>query len=134
MAYITPNSSDSKYYDLYIQGDGRLYANRNSSYLFYRFEYLDAINNANILDTSYVNIMSNMFNSAGSNAWNWNVGNLSNWKTSNVTNMSGMFAFVGISDTSTLDCSTWDVNKVTSYSNFDSGDVELRITPPKWVN
>ena len=34
MAYIKPNSSDSNYYDLYIQGDGHLYANEDSHLCF----------------------------------------------------------------------------------------------------
>ena len=35
MAYVTPNEDDNTKYDLYIQGNGHLYANEDSSYLFY---------------------------------------------------------------------------------------------------
>ena len=41
MAYITQNSDDNTMYDLYIQGDGSLYANPDSKYLFANFNGVD---------------------------------------------------------------------------------------------
>jgi len=32
-----------------------------------------------------------------------------------------------------LDCSDWNVDKVTVYGNFN-GNVATKVTPPKWVS
>ena len=95
MAYIKPNASDSTYYDLYIQGDGKLYANPDSSYLFHRFSYVDSINNIELLNTSKVTNMASMFSNFGanSNVLKLDLGN--NFDTSNVTDMSSMFSSAG---------------------------------------
>ena len=61
IAYITTNQDDNTKYDLYIQGDGHLYANENSSYLFYNFLYVDNINGIEKLDISKVKNMKRMF-------------------------------------------------------------------------
>ena len=95
MAYIIPNASNSSYYDLYIQGDGQLYANPNSSQLFAGFSYLDRINNIEILNTSNVTNMDSMFSNTGyySTVFTLDLGN--NFDTSNVTNMRSMFCYTG---------------------------------------
>ena len=193
MAYIIPNATDSSYYDLYIQGDERLYANPDSARLFQNFKYVENINgielfntnkvtsmyhtfagigeNASVLnisglekwntsnvtnmafmfqgagrnastvningldkwDTSNVNNMTYMFHGAGANADYFSIGDLSDWDTSNVTNMGLMFCYAGCSTTWHLDCSKWNVNKVTSYGNFNYANTS-NVIPPKWVN
>ena len=62
MAYITTNQTDNTYYDLYIQGDGHLYANKDSKYLFANLKGVDQINGidklnqlkAKLLATDYI--------------------------------------------------------------------------------
>ena len=84
-------------------------------------------------DTSSVTNMNNMFNYTGYNATTFNIGDLSGWNTSSVTNMSYMFYYAGYRATWSLDCRSWNVNKVTSYSNFNTG-VTSKVTAPTWVN
>ena len=84
-------------------------------------------------ETSSVINMSDMFAAAGYKATTFNIGDLSGWDTSSVTNMSYMFAAAGNSATWSLNCSSWNVNNVTSYTNFNGG-VESKVTPPTWVN
>ncbi|MGM9879153.1 MAG: BspA family leucine-rich repeat surface protein [Bacilli bacterium] len=84
-------------------------------------------------NTSSVTNMSSMFDGAGYNATTFNIGDLSGWNTSSVTNMSAMFKGAGYSATWSLDCSSWNVNKVKSYGNFNYG-VETKVTAPTWVN
>ncbi len=194
MAYIIPNSSDSSFYDLYIQGDGEIYANKYSSYLFDEFINVDSLNNIGLLntsnvinmgfmffktgynskvftldlgnnfDTSNVVYMNQMFNSTGFNspvftlnlgdkfdtsnvtnmAWMFhatghqsqlftlNLGDLFN--TSNVTSMHSIFYSTGYtSSLFKLDCSNWNVDKVTNYIDFNK-HVTSKVTPPKWKN
>jgi len=97
MAYLKINASNLSYYDLYIHGDGQIYANPDSSYLFYNFKNVDSINNMSILDTS------------------------------NVTNMSHMFYYTGYLSTKfTLDCSRWNV-KHTFFNDRATSKVTLLI-------
>jgi len=94
MAYISPNSDES-YYDLYIQGDGRIYANENSSSLFYNFKYVDRINNINLLNTSKVKNMEYMFYYLGYSSKVFTLDLMDNFDTINVTNMKWMFGWTG---------------------------------------
>ena len=52
MAYLLTNSQDSTMYDLYIQGDGSLKANYDSSYLFADMSNLDFSKKYRIKDTN----------------------------------------------------------------------------------
>ena len=191
MAYVTPNAGNSSYYDLYIQGDGKVYANPDSSFLFDEFRNLDSINLTNF-DTSRVTDMTGMFYAAGYNSTtftltlgsDFDTSNVINMEqlfnqmgykstaltlnlgskfdtskvvnmrrmfqntgrsnpnftltlgdkfvTDNVTNMEGMFNGTGASSSSfRVDCSSWNVSKVTNYTNFyPAGDG--KVTPPTW--
>jgi len=82
-------------------------------------------------DVSNVTNMAFMFTNAGRYATTWNIGDISKWNTSNVTNMGGMLQYVGVNATYSLDLSSWDVSKVTSYGNFNNG-VTNKITSPVW--
>ena len=44
-----------------------------------------------------------------------------------------MFRYAGNHATYLLNLSSWNVNKVTSYTNFNYG-VTGKVTAPKWVN
>jgi len=95
VAYIKTNPNDANYYDLYIQGEGRIYANKNSSEFFYGFYNLDSIKNLGLLNTSRVTNMRMMFSEAGrdSEVFKLDLGN--NFDTSNVTDMHRMFQNTG---------------------------------------
>lgn len=57
------------------------------------------------------------------------VGDISGWDTSNVTNMSAMFRNC---KALTADCSDWNVDKVTSYGNFNYQ--APGVIAPTWKN
>ncbi len=108
------------YYDkgnttVYIQTNGNIIANENSSYLFSGFSKLTEIKGLELLDTSNVTDMSYMFNSCSQLASL----DLSKWDTSSVTNMSYMFS--RCSGLANLDAiKDWDISSVTNmYSMFD---------------
>ena len=125
-------------YDMYIQSNGKVYANYDSSWLFGMFGNLTEINNLQNLDTSYVINMNSMFLSNAqlaeldlssfdtSNVTDMsnmfvNMGsltslNLSNFDTSNVTDMSHMFRWM--SSLTELDLSSFDTSNVTDMSNM----------------
>ena len=140
MSYLVPNE-DGTTYTLYLQSDGGIKANSNSSYLFFLFSNLESIEGLEYLDTSKVTSMSSMF-SICSGLTNLDV---SSFDTSNVTNMSAMFQncrrltnldvshfdtsnvanmgsmFSGCSSLTSLDLSHFDTSKVTSMSGMFSG-------------
>ena len=55
--------------------------------------------------------------------------NVSNFDTSKVTNMQYMF---GDCSNLTLDCSHWNVDKVTNHKDFN--DNAPKVIPPVWKN
>ncbi len=111
VSYYDPNQKIA-----YIQGDGGIALNPNSSYLFSGFSNLTAIEGLELLDTSHVTNMSSMF----SNSQIENL-DLNSWDTSNVTNMSFMFKS---SQIETLDLNSWDTSNVTNMNSmFDTCQV-----------
>lgn len=54
---------------------------------------------------------------------------IENWDVSNVNNMGGMFNGCKML---ILDCSAWNVSKVTSYANFNYN--AARVIAPAWTN
>jgi prepilin-type N-terminal cleavage/methylation domain-containing protein len=120
MAYIIPNSIDSSFYDLYIQGDGEIYANEKSNSLFYMFENVDSINNIEVLNTSKVKIMSYMFYHTGYNSKVFKLDLGDNFDTTNVTDMAQMFRYAGYSSTVfTLDLGDkFDTSNVTNMNHM----------------
>ncbi len=133
MSYLVPSEDDTTKYTAYIQANGKVKANPNSSNLFYNFTNLTSTENLDKLDTSNVTNMSNMFNNCSS------LSNLdvSNFDTSNVTDISGMF--YNCSSLTTLDVSNFDTSNVTDMaymfnncssltildvSNFDTSNVK----------
>ena len=112
MARLVPNTDDTTTNTLYIQGNGGVIANYNSSYLFYNFSKLTEIENINLLDTSNVTNMNYMF------IWCSKLTSLdvSKFDTSQVTNMSGMFD--SCNQLSSLDVSKFDTSNVTDMSDM----------------
>lgn len=84
LAYIVGENGG---YTAYIQGDGKITANEDSSYLFDRFIILEVIEGIENLDTSKVTNMSHMFGRCRS----LKTMDLSLLDTSNVVDMSYMF-------------------------------------------
>ena len=115
MARLVPNTDDETTNTLYIQGNGGVVANYDSSYLFYKFSKLTEIENINLLDTSQVTKMYAMFSSCSSLT---NL-DLSDFNTSQVTNMANMFG--NCRSLTSLDASNFDTSKVTNmYAMFSS--------------
>jgi len=118
IAYVTANGNDSSYYDLYIQGEGGVVANPDSSEFFRNFTNLDAIYGGEYFNTSYVCDMSSMFNNAGSNSNVFTL-DLAHFDTSNVTDMNYMFAYTGKnSNNFKLDLSSFNTANVTDMSGM----------------
>ena len=118
MAYVISNEDDSTYYDLYIQSDGQLYANKDMSWWFDGLTAVDSIKNLNLLNTADVTDMSSMFGSVGENSTKFTL-DLSSFDTSNVINMWSLFYFTGYNSTTfTLNVSGFDTSNVTDMSNM----------------
>ena len=117
ISFIRNHPTEVGYYDLVIQGDGKIYANPDSSYLFSIFSSVNKINNIELLNTSRVTNMKGMFSYVPINNLN-----LSSWDTRNVTNMSEMFKSVGKEGVVILKLG-FDTSNVTDMSHmFDYVD------------
>ena len=114
MARLVPNTDDTTTNTLYIQGNGGVTANYDSSDLFYNFSKLTEIENVNLLDTSNVTNMGNMFYECSSLT---NL-NLSSFDTSKVTDMENMFS--RCRSLTSLDVSKFDTSNVTNMSSMFS--------------
>ena len=109
MAYYVANAEDSTMYDLYIEGDGALYANYNSNHALSGFEKLVSINSLEKLSTSLTTNMSYMF----ANLTSLTSMDASSLDTSKVTDASYLF-YCCSSLTSIGDTSGWTFPKVTT--------------------
>ena len=118
MAYITQNNDDNTMYNLYIQGDGSLYANPNSSYLFNRLYSVDSINGISKLNTTKVTNMNYMFSNTGSLSDRLTLDLGNNFDTSKVTDMNYMFFGTGYSSTEF---------KLDLGDKFDTSNVEYML-------
>ena len=83
-------------------------------------------------DVSKVTNMYRMFYNAGNESTTFGLGDLSGWNTSNVTTMYEMFITAGENANWYLDCSKWNVSKVTSHPYFNDG-VQSKVIAPRWV-
>ncbi len=132
MSYLVANEDDASKYTLYIQANGKIMANPNSSYLFSDFFSLKTIEGLEYLDTSKVTNMNSMFSDCSS----LTSLDLSNFDTSKVTSMSNMF--YNCNKLTSLDISNFSTSKVTDMgrmfsecnkltsldlSNFDTSNV-----------
>ena len=115
MAYVVPRNTSPETYDLYIQGDGKVYANPDSSFLFDEFRNLDSIK-MNNFDTSRVISMAGMFYAAGRNSTIFTLDLGNNFDTSNVVDMEQLFNQAGYtSQNFTLDLGDkFDTSNVTN--------------------
>ncbi len=106
---------------MYIESNGKVYANYDSSMLFALFYNLTEINNLQYLDTSYTADMSCMF--AG-NMFLTEL-DLSSFDTSNVTNMS--YIFTSMISLTKLALSSFDTSNVTNLSHMFQNSSSLNI-------
>ena len=107
-------------YDMYIQANGKVYANYDSSFWFSFLINLTEINNIENLDTSYVTDMMDMFSSMSS----LTTLDVSDFDTSNVTNMSGMFNSMEL--LTALNLSGFDTSNVIDMNSMFLGSSNLR--------
>ena len=141
-AYLVEATNAHGFYDLYLQADGIIYLNEDSSYFFCNMSELVSIVNIEGLDTSKVKNMSYMFFKTGYSNPNLTLDlktfdtrkveemdhmfyktgynsqvfvlDIRSFDTRNVTNMNNMFAYTGYnSPTFTLDVSNFDTSNVT---------------------
>ncbi len=93
---------------LYIAGNGGVYGNEDSSFLFASYRNVESINFNDCFYTEDITDMSRMF----LNCQSLTSLDLSSFQTSNVTNMYSMFSeCVSLTD---LDISSFDTSNVTS--------------------
>lgn len=107
--------------ELVIAGDGKIYANEDSSAMFRWLISLAVIEGLDLLDTSKVTDMRGMFEDCR----NLESLDLSGFNTSNVTNMSSMFN--NCSALTNLDVSGFDTSKVTNMSAMFWGCDNLKL-------
>mgnify|MGYP004533478741 CR=1 FL=1 len=122
MTYLVPDVNNT--YIAYIQGDGGVLANQNSSYLFSNFSNLVSIDGLEKLNTSNVTNMGSMFEECSSLEFL----DVSHFDTSKVTNMSGMFA--SCTKIKELDVSNFNTSNVTNMG----GNVSLMENGFEYTN
>ena len=111
MGYVTDENSNNLY-EITFSSNEPIFANTNSSYLFYNLTQLTKIS-FNNFNTSSTTNMSYMFRTCN----NLTSLDITNFNTSKVTSMSYMFR--GCSNLTSLDVTNIDTSKVTSmYSMF----------------
>ena len=143
MAWMNKNEAESAAagadrYDVYIAGNGGIYANPNSNDLFFGFINLKEFYGLENLDTSKATTMNYMFNQCSSlktldlstfdtsnvtkfiwtftDCFELETLNLSGWDTSNATTMNAMFK--NCYKLNPLDISSFDTRKVTDMANM----------------
>ena len=116
---LVPNVENPATFTAYIQGDGKIIASENSSYLFYCFKNLKTIEGLENLDTSNVTNMYAMFSECN-NLVDLDV---SHFNTSNVTNMS--YTFYGCRSLTNLDIDNFNTSKVTNMKSMFQNCINL---------
>ncbi len=116
MKYIASNGDGTN--TVYIQASGKIYANEDSSYLFYRAWRVTSIEGLENLDTSDVTNMSYMFGGCSA----LTAIDLSHMNTKNVTNMSSMFASTNLE---TIDVSSFDTSSLIRLHQMFSNNPKL---------
>ncbi len=128
IARIVSNQEDNTTYSVYIQSNGKIKANEDSSYLFGgvhpqwggMFKKLKSIVGLEFFDTSDVINMTGMFMNAGSASNIFDVSGMENWNTSNVLYMNNMFSNAGNTATTfnVGNLGNWDTSNVKDMSGM----------------
>lgn len=116
MKYIASNGDGTN--TVYIQASGKIYANEDSSYLFYRAWRVTSIEGLENLDTSDVTNMSYIFGGCSA----LTAIDLSHMNTKNVTNMSSMFASTNLE---IIDVSSFDTSSLIRMHQMFSNNPKL---------
>ena len=117
IAYLVPNDTDN--YVLYIQADGKIIANENSSLLFCRFENLEVIEGFENLDTKNVRDMGGMFE----DCFSLKDLNLSSFDTSSLIDVAAMFQFCR--SLVSINFQGWNTEKLESVAQMFNGCQKL---------
>ncbi len=120
-AYLEYDSTGTTYkLTLAGNGNGKVYANPDSSNAFGWFRSLTTFSGSNILDMSMVTKMGDISAQKGMFTWCEKLKSLdvSNWDVSNVTRMRAAFEYCKV--LKTLDVSDWDVSSVTDFDDLFS--------------
>ena len=121
IAYVVENKDNPSYYDMFIQSDTQIYANKNMSLWFALFNNVESIKGLELIDTSMTMDMTGMFGFTGSNSSSLTM-DLSSLDTSSVLSMAAMFYQTGYNSTNlTLDVSNFDTSSVTTMYGIFSG-------------
>ena len=96
-----------------------------ASYMFQDCYKLTTLGDLSGWDVSKVTYASYMFQDCHSLS---TLGDLSGWNTSSLTNASSMFSYCS---RLSVNCSNWDVSKVTNHSNFNTNAPGV-ILPSAW--
>lgn len=112
MSYIVENESAPSTYTAYLQSNGKLFLNPNSSNLFLIFRKLETIEGMENIDTSKVTNMSAMFGGCDS----LNSIDISHFNTINVTDMNSMF--IRCRNLTSLDLKSFDTTNVTNMNGM----------------
>ena len=97
----------------------------NASYMFRDCRSLTTLGDLSGWDVSKVTYASYMFQDCYKLT---TLGDLSGWNTSSLTNASSMFSYCS---RLSVNCSNWDVSKVTNHSNFNTNAPGV-ILPSAW--
>lgn len=117
IAYLVENEDDSNYYDLYLQADGIIYPNTDSSHYFFGMTNLEKINNFSGLDTSEVTDMSFLFHATGYNIEDFELNLGNEFDTTSVVDMTRMFSQVGY-NSETLNLTLGDKFNTSNVTNM----------------
>lgn len=118
MAYVVPNNN-TKTHTIYIQSNGKILANKDSSYLFADFKKLETIEGIKYLDTSKVENMTGMFQ----NCRSLKELKLDTFQTELVKDFSYMFS--NCSSLNSLDLSNFKIPSISKSKSMFSGLSEL---------
>lgn len=105
---------------VYIQADGKIKANSDSTNLFAGFSKLSKIIGLDKVDTSHVVIMDSMFSGCEPLT---SLDGINTWDISKVTNMKSLFS--DCANLTKLEIESWDVSKVTNMMRMFSGCFKL---------
>ena len=118
-SYVVCESNDTNCVG-YLQSDGKVVANPDSSSLFFGFSKITTIDSIENFDTSKITNMTGIFY----NMSNLQVLDLKSFNTSRVTNMQSMF--YGCSSLTSLDLSSFDTTELINVSMMFSNMSNLQ--------
>lgn len=92
------------------------------------FQYCHALASVGDISSWDVSNVGSMYNTFQYCSALTSIGDVSRWNTANVTNMFQTFQFDA---KLVVDCSKWNVDKVTEHTNFNGNGAD-RVRAPNW--